>query len=192
MDLLKTYSNLSHQHRIYLLLIISIVMISLISFMTTNTSDSISPVASSPATTPLVSKKQLKAGPSMPTGYQSKTAVTRDPFSLPPEYKTANMDNGLSQHSDTSNSLSVFNSKPQTQQPPDTLKLTGLAGAGDNRMAVIRSGNKSKTYSIHEKVGLYIILHVTENAVILDGPGGKRILHLEGATKNGAGGKNEA
>jgi low affinity Fe/Cu permease len=110
----------------------------------------------------------------------------RDPFIIPSnitnrlENKMENVSSSISNH-DTPKPVNI----PTPIKPKDLVKLTGIVSTAHQRLAVIQSANKSKAYQLDEFIGLYQLISIQEDFVILRDNDGQLILSLEAAKHNG-------
>lgn len=136
----------------------------------------------------LVEQARVQAAPAapvLPKGYNTP-AVKRDPFSLPPEMQTSvGTTPSVTAAVNSNGSANRSNGAVKTKDPIEDFKLTGIAGAGSKRLAVIRSGNNSRPYQLNERLGDYKLIAINEESVVLVGPTGERMLYLERSTQKG-------
>ena len=110
----------------------------------------------------------------------------RDPFTLPSnitnrlENQMGNVTPSIS-NPDTTKSTSL----PTPIKPKEIVKLTGIVRKDNQRLAVIQSANKSKAYQLDEFIGVYQLISIQEDFVILRDNDGQVILSLEAARNNG-------
>lgn len=111
--------------------------------------------------------------------------VIRDPFAKPPDSQEQR--NNFT----ANNSPLISNNVPGKLQgnvptlPSGNLKLTGIVGTADQRLAVISTGNKSRSYSLNETVGSYKLLAINNESVVLKNASDKLVLRLETARQKG-------
>ena len=107
----------------------------------------------------------------------------RDPFARVPEAKEQKnvIDRGLPfiQNNVRSNIPTTVPKKIVTSIPNENLRLTGIVGNAERRLAVIMSANKSQSYSLNEVIGIYKIVAINEDSVILKNATGRLVLRLE-------------
>ena len=108
----------------------------------------------------------------------------RDPFAKAPEInKNPAPVSAPAIHNNVPNTLpkvpSVLPNAPVTNIPQRDFKLTGIVSAGNHHLAVIMSGNKSKSYDVNDAIGAYRITAITNDYVVLTGSGQKITLRLE-------------
>lgn len=141
--------------------------------------------------------KNRSLKPVMPAGYQQEQTNqnARNPFALPPGLEPlpgqaqpqqpppAN----ASAHSAPAAPGTSGDKKGRSKQMPASLtfRLTGIASADGAKVAVIQSGGKSKTYQLYEDIGAYRLVEISDDFVVLNGPDGERVLHVEAASPKG-------
>lgn len=112
----------------------------------------------------------------MPTRYPLH-AVMRDPFAIPKEFQPETVDSG------TLPAATYFSPAPQpvlsSALPDSSLKLIGVVSGGGQQVAIIKTGNVSRSYQLEEYIGLYQLISVGESAAMLRGPHGQKVLVLE-------------
>ncbi len=111
-----------------------------------------------------------------------KEQTMRNPFAIVPEIKEQK--DTISPTSQSSGNL-VGIEKNSIKQEKEILKLTGLIGTPDNRLAVIRSANNSKAYQKNAFIGSYQLIATNEDSVILENNEGQIVLRLGAATQKG-------
>jgi type II secretory pathway component PulC len=110
--------------------------------------------------------------------------ITRDPFAMVPQLTIKDSQIPIS--------LRVPPGKPPENVPSSVpksvsqkLKLTGIISTQDQYLAVIKSDEKTKYYSLNEFIGIDRIMAITNTYVILANGDSKTILHLEAAGQKG-------
>lgn len=172
--------------RLRIIIGVGILAIVIVYYVTSAAETTGSPTAPAPV------KQQVQLNtatvkPVMPLGYKSET-ITRNPFALPPDLmpsKTTSM--APQPGAPISNKPSVTD-QISSAKPKDTLtnlRLTGIITSDNMRMAVINSGNKSKSYQINDFIGAHRIAEISDDEVIISGPGGERVLNLEASGRKG-------
>lgn len=58
------------------------------------------------------------------------------------------------------------------------INLTGVVGSGDSKSIIIRYGSDSRSYRIHDQVGPYEIVAISDHSVTLAGSVGHKVLLL--------------
>lgn len=115
----------------------------------------------------------------------STEQILRDPFAKPPESQEQR--NNFS----TNGSPLLANNVPGKMQgnvpavPGGALKLTGIAGTADQRLAVISTGSKSRSYGLYETVGAYKLSAINNDSVVLKSASDKLVLRLEPTRQKG-------
>jgi len=107
----------------------------------------------------------------------------RDPFAKPPDPNE--------QKNDAERVVPVMQNNPPSAIPitditeptkivpsRPNLKLTGIVGNAEGRLAVISSANKSQSYGVNEMIGTYRIVAIHADSVILTNATGKLVLSL--------------
>lgn len=106
----------------------------------------------------------------MPIGFEPGR-VLRDPFALPnqfvPVQPTAN------QALPTA-ARSVPAGKAAAVKPV----LVGVVGAGEKWAAIIRLGDESRSYQLHEYAGSYQVIAITVDSATMAGPAGVVVLRV--------------
>jgi len=69
--------------------------------------------------------------------------------------------------------------------PHENLRLTGIVGNAERRLAVIMSANKSQSYSVNDVIGSYKIVVIDDDSVILTNGDGQLVLRLESSGQKG-------
>jgi len=107
----------------------------------------------------------------------------RDPFAKPPEAKEQKNDTDRSvpfiPNNIPNNVPTMVANKIAPSTPSEILKLTGIVGNAERRLAVISSANKSQSYSVNDVVGTYKIIGINNDSVILKNTTGSLVLRLE-------------
>lgn len=172
-----------------LMVIITIGMIVLlITVYTTSSEEVVAPNAPSKTNTD-TSNKVI-----MPIGNQTTPLkqVTRDPFAVPPEFKEKppsmnsqnyQADSIVHSNSDPISTKTTDKALPTKQR--ELLKLTGIVGSEEQRLAVIQSKNKSKAYRINDFIGTYQLVAINVDSILLQDNGSQLVLPLEAATQKG-------
>ncbi|MDU2063519.1 MAG: hypothetical protein E6713_01665 [Sporomusaceae bacterium] len=121
--------------------------------------------------------------------------ITRNPFSLPPEYRQDGQpaatnspqppvnSTGAMKQPDFSRQDTVTTWRPTTGST--AMKLTGIAESDGLRLAVINTGGESKAYRVNEQVGQYRLIAIGADYVVLQSAGARKILQLEDIRENG-------
>lgn len=109
---------------------------------------------------------------------QAETTI-RDPFALLPEAKEQKNETNQDVPLIPNNVPSMIPKSVVPDAPNRNFKLTGIAGTGNQRLAVIKSGDKSNSYGLNEFVGGYKLTTISTNYVILTNADGKLVLSLE-------------
>jgi hypothetical protein len=115
-------------------------------------------------------------------------AVLRDPFAVPSGYVGTVKDHPPSAASPASSSNSAasapqfgtsgtFSGAKKDAASPN-LSLTGIVGSGDSKSTIIRYGSDSRSYRIHDQVGPYEIMAISDHSVTLAGSTGHKVLFL--------------
>jgi len=122
------------------------------------------------------------------TGNQiNQTAlIMRDPFAAPPQlYENKNQ---IAPIMPSNLPSDVPRSVPKSVIPNMTygnLTLTGIVGNAGQRLAVIRSADKSKSYGLNDFIGADKIVAITNDYVILASDDRKLVLRLETSGQKG-------
>lgn len=112
--------------------------------------------------------------------------VTRDPFAAPPELKAQSNMTANANVPQIPNFTQGMVPKGVGQDGSlGNLKLTGIVGADGRNLAVITSGNKSKSYGVNEFVGPYKVMAITNDYVILASAESKLVLRIETSVQKG-------
>ena len=69
--------------------------------------------------------------------------------------------------------------------PHEKLRLTGIVGNAERRLAVIMSANKSQSYSVNDVIDSYKIVAIDDDSVILTNGAGQLVLRLESSGQKG-------
>ena len=117
----------------------------------------------------------------------------RDPFAKPPEAKDQinDADGGLPviQNNIPSNVRSNVPAMVPRQvgvsKPQDSLRLTGIVGNAERRLAVIMSANKSQSYSLNDVIGTYTLVAINDDSVVLTNTTGRLVLRFDSAGQKG-------
>lgn len=115
-------------------------------------------------TASMIDVSQVASQPVMPKGYQPNLTL-RDPFAIPPEYRTPTP------------AGPAVNIGPT--QPKETLPVvTGIVMTNSAGSAIIQYGSDSRSYRLGDFVGPYQIVSINARLVVLQGPSGRLILSL--------------
>jgi len=183
----KQYS-LTTTQRLIGIMVIGLIAILIIQYMTTLEVEPTLPINNNQqaATSPsqLVIPRETQV---IPVNQVEQTM--RDPFARPPEAKEQrnNTDQGLPfiQNNIPSHLPAIVAKKNASDIPPGNLKLTGIVGSADQRLAVIMSANKSRSYSVKEVIGTYTLMSIHNDYVVLTNADGKLVLKLEPSGQKG-------
>lgn len=110
--------------------------------------------------------------------------VNRNPFALPPQLKENSNETGSAPIPNAYTSSIV----PKSVVPNlsyGNLRLTGIIGTEGRNLAVITSGNKSKSYSVNEFIGPYKVMAITNDYVVIANADNKLVLRLETSGQKG-------
>ena len=139
----------------------------------------------------------------MPIGNQvmqvNQVAQTmRDPFALAPDAKEQKNDidrgspsvqNNIPDNNKNNVPTNVSNNvpaiAPRTIVPSASLRLTGIVGNEEGRLAVIMSADKSQSYSVNDRIGTYKIVAIHDDSVILTNATGQLVLRFEATRQKG-------
>lgn len=130
-----------------------------------------------------VSVKNLPAQTNQQLANQLNMAI-HDPFAVPSGFQLADS-TALLPASAAGNrggfsgerpGMSGFAASPASREAPPV--LTGIAGNGRQRIALVRYGGKTQPYAINESIGSYKLVAVSENSATVSGPEGNLILVL--------------
>lgn len=146
------------------------------------------PINNAQQTATISSKSVLPAGTQMiPVNPVEQTM--RDPFARPPEAKEQKNDGERSlpviQNTIPSNISAMIPKKIAPSMSHENLRLTGIVGTADQRLAVIMSANKSRSYSVNEVIGTYKLMSINNDYVILTNADGNLLLRLEPTGQKG-------
>lgn len=113
--------------------------------------------------------------------------LTRDPFAKLPEPKEikSQIDHGMSAVQSAVPAMVNQNAVSRVSVPRENLRLTGIVGNAERRLAVIMSANKSQSYGLNDMIGTYKIVTIRDDSVILTNSTGKLVLRLESAGQRG-------
>ncbi|WP_378956348.1 type II secretion system protein N [Pelosinus sp. sgz500959] len=118
----------------------------------------------------------------------------RDPFAKPPEVQEQkNNSNASSPFIPNNIPPKMLGSAPpmipknntSTTMQQTNMKLTGIVGSTEQRLAVIMSGSKSQSYSVNEMIGIYKLIAINNDSVVLQNSNDKLVLQLEAAGQKG-------
>ncbi len=119
-------------------------------------------------------------------------AVLRDPFAVPPGYAVTQQQQQPSPVSapsfdhyaaapapnfGTTGTFTGAKAGANVSASP-ALSLTGVVGSGDSKSIIIRYGSDSRSYRIHDQVGPYEIVAISDHSVTLAGSAGHKVLLL--------------
>lgn len=107
----------------------------------------------------------------MPIGFEPGR-VLRDPFALPGQF--APVQPAVEQALPTA-VRSASAGKAVTVKLP---VLMGVVGAGEQWAAIIRHGDESRSYQLHEYVGSYQVVAITIDSATVAGPAGAVVLRV--------------
>ena len=140
-------------------------------------------------------KANAPSTPVMPIGNQvmqvNQVAQTmRDPFAPAPDAKEQKNDIDRGSPSVQNNiPINVSNNVPaivpRTIVPSASLRLTGIVGNEEGRLAVIMSADKSQSYSVNDRIGTYKIVAIHDDSVILTNATGQLVLRFEATRQKG-------
>lgn len=104
----------------------------------------------------------------MPIGFEPGRTL-RDPFALPGQFAP------VQPAGDPTAVRSVPAGKAATVKLP---VLVGVVGAGEQWAAIIRLGDESRSYQLHEYVGSYQVVAITIDSATVAGPAGVVVLRV--------------
>lgn len=107
----------------------------------------------------------------MPIGFEPGRTL-RDPFALPGQF--APLQPAVEQALPTA-ARSMPAGKAAAVKLP---VLVGVVGAGEQWAAIIRLGNESRSYQLHEYAGSYQVVAITIDSVTVAGPAGVVVLRV--------------
>jgi len=169
--------ELTGKQRLMVLGVIGVIVILIFYYITTASEDVVQPNPPN-ANTQSVSKTLIKPD-------NQAALIMRDPFAAPPQVQE--------QKSEANPILPATpnftpGNAPKSVIPnmqSGNLKLTGIVSTGGQLLAVIRSGDKSKSYSLNEFIGADRIVAITNDYVILAHEDKKLVLRLEASGQRG-------
>lgn len=167
------YENLPMRQRYLIVAGIGIVLIAGISVLASPEKQPINSVISSVA-----KPKSADIQPTMPKGYTTQTM--RDPFAPPPGFGKPEKLIAIPQ----AGYRPVHDIPVQERIVPQDFSkeplplLMGVVSGGNRQMAIINYNNISRSYYPGEEIGAYKLVKVDSNSVVVQGPGGRRVLAL--------------
>ena len=166
MELPLLFRRITRKHLVAVLLISSGVLLGVIYYDDTpETVYAPAVVESNP------SAKSTPPPGRMPIGFEPGRML-RDPFALPGQFAP------VQSAGDQALPIavrSVSAAKAATVKLP---VLVGVVGAGEQWAAIIRLGNESRSYQLHEYAGSYQVVAITIDSVTVAGPTGVVVLRL--------------
>lgn len=196
LEFFKSFRELTPQRRLMLISGIGVIAILFALYYPSEPE-----VVVAPQISPSQDAKNQIIKPIMPVGYQQgqTNQSTRDPFALPPGLQSPQGQTLPQQIASPANhstqavpAISGGKKDVKSGQGSNVsdIRLTGVASADGVKVAVIQSAGKSKTYQLNEAVGAYRLVGIDNDSVVLNGPGGERILRIEAASQKGGDKKN--
>lgn len=107
----------------------------------------------------------------MPIGFEPGR-VLRDPFALPGQFAPLQP---VGEQASPTAVRSVPAAKAATVKMP---VLMGVVGAGEQWAAIIRLGDESRSYQLHEYAGSYQVVAITIDSATVAGPAGVVVLRV--------------
>lgn len=166
MELPLLFRRIKRKHLVAVLLISSGVLFGVIYYdATPETVYAPAVVESNPSATSTPSPGR------MPIGFEPGR-TQRDPFALPSQF--ASLQPAVEQALPTA-VRSVPAGKAATVKLP---VLVGVVGAGEQWAAIIRLGDESRSYQLHEYAGSYQVVAITDDSATVTGPAGAVVLRV--------------
>ena len=177
--------QLTGKQRLMVLLVIALTALIITVYMTTTevAVESTLTGNNSQQTANPPSKPVISTGTQV-TPVNQVVQTMRDPFARPPEAKEYNItERGVPfiQNNIPNNVPAKVSKTIAPSISSDNLRLTGIVGNAERRLAVIMSANKSQSYSLNDVIGTYKIVAINVDSVILSNATGKLVLRLESA-----------
>lgn len=167
------YGNLPMRQRYLVLAGISSLLIAGMSFLVSPAEQPVSRVSPSE-----VKSKPADSQPVMPKGYVAQTM--RDPFAPPEGFGKADKPVAIPQAGYRPAPAGPAQERVVVQDfSQETLPLlVGVVTGGNRQMAIINYNNTSRSYYLGEQIGVYKLAKIDTNSVVVQGPGGRRVLTL--------------
>lgn len=166
MELPLLFRRITRKHLVAVLLISSGVLLGVIYY------DDAPEIVYAPAV--VESKPSATSTPlpgRMPIGFEPGR-VLRDPFVLPGQFVPVQP---VGEQALTTAVRSVSAGKAATVKLP---VLVGVVGAGEHWAAIIRLGDESRSYQLHEYAGSYQVVAITVDSATVAGPAGVVVLRV--------------
>ncbi|SMD06489.1 hypothetical protein [Sporomusa malonica] len=167
------YENLPMRQRYLVMAGIGIILAAGISLFVLPEKQPINSVVPS-----MAKQKSVDVLPAMPTGYTTQTM--RDPFAPPLGFGKPERPIIPPQTGNQPIPATAIQGRTVSQDTSkETLPLLmGVVSGGNRQMAIINFNNVSRSYHPGQDIGPYKLVKVDTNSVIVQGPGGRRVLAL--------------
>lgn len=182
MEKLTQFKKNAANHRLKVIFVIGVTsIITIILFRPSNIQ--VSPIVFENNITPNVRNTDKVV---MPVGNQNNEQLKRDPF-MPPAIRKDNFE------TQKENSVTtIFNQETVTDanqalflKVKERIKLTGIINTDNCHIAVIQSDRKSKAYKLNEFIGIYQLIAIQDDCIILKNRNSQLSIPLEPAREKG-------